>query len=84
MSPAAQYNVIDEATQLEQWSALVESFEKYGRACSLPVPCRVAALRVTMTRGGDWFDDWQQDCFKMSELLNVEYGDLPETLHRVR
>ena len=53
----------DVVSQLEQWSVLVETLEKYGPACSLPLPFRVTALRIIMTHAGDWFDDWQRDCF---------------------
>ena len=72
MNPEKPNKVSDVATQLEQWSALVESLEKYGPANSLPLPSRVTALRITLSHAGDWCDDWQQDCYKIPEVLNID------------
>ena len=60
------------STTLEQWSALVESLEKYGAAYSLNLPFRVTALRVIMSHASDWFNSWENECFKTPDALNME------------
>ena len=53
MNPEKPTKVTDVSTTLEQWSALVESLEKYGEAYSLNLPFRVTALRVIMGQASD-------------------------------
>ena len=64
MKPEKPKKINQGASQLEQWSALVETLEKYGSAYSLSCPfLRVAAQGVIVHFAGDWFDDLQRDCF---------------------
>ena len=72
MRPEAPKKVTEVAAQLEQWSALVESLEKFGDACALNLPFRVTALRAIMHRASDWFDSWQAECYKTPDSLNLE------------
>ena len=72
MNPEKPSKVIQVSTTLEQWSALVESLEKYGDAYPLNVPFRVAALRVIMGHASDWFDSWQNECYKTQHALYLE------------
>ena len=60
------------ATQLEQWSALVENLEKFGDAYALNLPFRVTALRTIMHRANDWFDSWQAECYTTPDSLNMD------------
>ena len=53
MNPGMSRNITQVALQLEQWSALVETLEKYGSAYSLSLPFRVIALGVIMRFAGD-------------------------------
>ena len=56
MNPDKPENFSEVASQLEQWTALVETLEKYGPAYSLNLPFRVMALRTIMSHAGDWFE----------------------------
>ena len=64
MAPEKPNKISDVPPHLGQWSALVETLQKYASAYSRPSPCRGTALRAINSHAGDWFDDWQQDCFK--------------------
>ena len=57
---------------MEQWSALVESLEKYGDAYSLNMPFRVTALRAIMGSANDWLDSWHNECYKTPGASNTE------------
>ena len=72
MNPVKSKKITDVSTTLEQWSALVESLEKYGEAYSLNLPFRVTALRVIMGHASDWFDSWQNECYKTPDALTLE------------
>ena len=75
MSPDEPRHMAGFVTDLEQWSAPVETLvEKFGPAYSLPPPFGVTALRVIARRAGDRFDDRRQDCFKKNapESLIIE------------
>ena len=72
MNPEKLKKITDVSTTLEQWSALVESLEKYGAAYSLNLPFRVTALRVIMSHASDWFNSWENECFKTPDALNME------------
>ena len=72
MRPDTPKKVTEVATQLEQWSALVESLEKFGDARALNLPFRVTALRAIMHRASDWFDSWQTECYETPGALNLE------------
>ena len=49
MNPDKPKKVSDVSTQLEQWTALVESLETYEPSYSLGLPFRVTALQGTVT-----------------------------------
>ena len=72
MNPDKPKKVGDVASQLEQWTALVETLEKYGPAYSLNLPFRITALRTIMSHAGDWFEGWHQDTFKTPDSLTQE------------
>ena len=72
MNPDKPKKIADVASQLEQWTALVETLEKYGPAYSLPLPFRITALRTIMTHAGDWFEGWHQENFKTPDSLTME------------
>ena len=72
MRPEPPKKVSDVATQLEQWSALVENLEKFGDSYALNLPFRVTALRTIMHHANDWFDSWQAECYKTPDSLNME------------
>ena len=61
MNPEKPKKITDVSTTLEQWSALVESLEKYGTAYSLNHPFRVTAPRVIMSHASDWFNSWENE-----------------------
>ena len=46
--------------------------EKYRDAYPLNLPFRVTALRVIMGHASDWFDSWQNECYKTPDALNLE------------
>ena len=72
MRPEHPKKVTEVATQLEQWSALVESLEKFGDARAINLPFRVTALRTIMHHASDSFDGWQSECYKTPDSLNLE------------
>ena len=72
MNPDKPKKIADVASQLEQWTALVETLEKYGPAYSLPLPFRITALRTIMTHAGEWFEGWHQDTFKTPDSVTQE------------
>ena len=71
MNPEKPKKIIDVSTTLEQWNALVESLEKFGDAYSLNLPFRVTAFRVILGHASDWFDSWQNECYKTPDALNM-------------
>ena len=82
MHPEKPQKVTDVSITLEQWSALVESLEKYGDAYSLPLHFRVTALRaIIMGHASDWFDSWQNECYKTPGASNQESY---QQLNRIR
>ena len=72
MNPDKPKKIAEVASQLEQWTALVETLEKYGPAHSLNFPFRITALRTIMSHAGDWFEERHQDHFKTPESLTQE------------
>ena len=77
MNPDKPKNIGDVASQLEQWTVLVGTLEKYGPAYSLNLPFRITALRTIMSHAGDWFEDWHQDNFKTPDCLPRLAPSLP-------
>ena len=72
MNPDKPKKVTDVSTQLEQWTALVESLETYGPSYSLGLPFRVTALQVIMHHASEWFDSWQSECYKTPDALTID------------
>ena len=72
MNPDKPKKVTDVSTQLEQWTALVESLETYGPSYSLGLPFRVTALQVIMHHASEWFDSWQAECYKTPDALTID------------
>ena len=72
MNPDKPNQLSEVPTQLEQWTALVESLEKYGDAYSLGLPFEVTALRVLMGHASDWFDSLQRECYQTPGVLTIE------------
>ena len=60
MNPESPKKVKEVAAKLEEWSALVETLEKYGTSYTLGLPFKVTALPKIMVHAEDWFDEWQQ------------------------
>ena len=49
-----------------------ENLEKHGKDYSLPLPFKVTALRAIMIHANDWFDEWQQACWRTPDALNID------------
>eukprot|EP00959_Pyramimonas_sp_CCMP1952_P377316 7902967-Pyramimonas_sp.AAC.1 len=72
MNPEPPKKITDAVARLEEWSALAENLEQYGKYYSLPLPFKVTALRAIVVHANDWFDEWQQACWRTPGALNVD------------
>ena len=72
MNPDPPKKVTETMSRLEEWSALVENLERYGTAYVLPLLSKVTALRAIMVHANDWFDEWQQSCYRSPDAPDVD------------